>query len=313
MSTLILCFHRVADPESGGRSALAISPEGFERVLDEVGRQREFVSLDGGHLASGSARAVVTFDDGYADNLHTAMPILAKKGIPATFFITSGFIETGHLFPSDGLDGYWTPDMVPPAAGSVLAPYSSTSYWSALERLSGAPEEEFWSVIGALSAEVRDRVLAKDPLRRPMTPSELTELAGLPGVTIGPHTYSHRRLTDLNVAEALEDVERGVAHLKTQGLSLVPFFAYPFGQKTDVSASLTTGLRQRGFEPLTTLPTLVSGPARSRFSTLGLPRLSVGPLEVPLMSFLNRVLPFASMAPRVWLRLLELRRALRAR
>lgn len=313
MSTLILCFHRVADPSGGGRSALAISPEDFERVLDEVGRQREFVSLDEGARASGRARAVVTFDDGYADNLHTAMPILAKRGIPATFFITSGFIETGHLFPSDGLDGYWTPGMIPPKAGSVLAPYANTSYWSALKRLSAAPEEEFWSVIGALSAEVRDRVLAEDPLRRPMTPSELTELAGLPGVTIGPHTYSHRRLTDLNLAEALEDVERGAAYVRALGLSLVPFFAYPFGQKSDVSPTLTSGLRQRGFEPLTTLPTLVSRPARSRFSLLGLPRLSVGPLEVPLIALLNRVLPLASLAPTLWLWLLETRRTLRAR
>ena len=36
---------------------------------------------------------VITFDDGYEDNFKNAKPILEEFNVPATFFITSGFIH----------------------------------------------------------------------------------------------------------------------------------------------------------------------------------------------------------------------------
>ncbi len=45
---------------------------------------------------------VVTFDDGYADNAHLAAPILRRLGIPATFFIISGRIESANDWDPPG-------------------------------------------------------------------------------------------------------------------------------------------------------------------------------------------------------------------
>lgn len=308
MSTLILCFHRVAAPETGGRSVLSVSPADFERVLDEVGSTRKFVSLEEGMKFTTEQRAVVTFDDGYADNLYTAMPILARRKIPSSFFIASGFIGTPELFPADTLDRFC--DYVA-RGGTVpepLAEIANCDYWSALEMLSSLGEKEFWALNQALSSLVRDRVLLDDPLRRPMTAEELQKLSKMPGVTLGPHTHSHRRLTALKLDEALADVRKGTEWLKAQGFSLLSYFAYPFGQSSDISRVLTGRIRDLGYEPLTTLPTLVTPQTQRAFRSVGVSRLSVGPNEVPLMSMLSKVLPVASAAPKIWLSALSTRR-----
>jgi peptidoglycan/xylan/chitin deacetylase (PgdA/CDA1 family) len=39
--------------------------------------------------------ACITFDDGHADNFHIALPILQGHGLPATFFIATGFLDGG--------------------------------------------------------------------------------------------------------------------------------------------------------------------------------------------------------------------------
>src|SRR5688572_19859233 len=45
------------------------------------------------------ARALaITFDDGYADNHTVALPILIRLKLPATFFVTSGYLDGGRMW-----------------------------------------------------------------------------------------------------------------------------------------------------------------------------------------------------------------------
>ncbi len=44
---------------------------------------------------------VITFDDGYKDNSEIAAPILLSMGLPATFFVATGFIDTNTITPQD--------------------------------------------------------------------------------------------------------------------------------------------------------------------------------------------------------------------
>ncbi len=91
---VVLCYHSI-HPSLPFRSA---TPELFTDHLEWLREHCECVPFSRIPLArsrAGHGRPVVsvTFDDGYADNHEFALPLLIESGIPATFFVTSGFLQ----------------------------------------------------------------------------------------------------------------------------------------------------------------------------------------------------------------------------
>lgn len=99
---VVLYYHRI-----GERDLLTKPVEEFRRDLIYLKRKYECITLNElcERLRQGTPlkrrTAVVTFDDGYRDNYTVAMPVLQEVGIPATFFVSTGFIGTGREFPHD--------------------------------------------------------------------------------------------------------------------------------------------------------------------------------------------------------------------
>lgn len=303
MSTLILCFHRIAEPEHGGRSRLAISPADFERVLDDLAQTHDFVALAEALIPSRSRRAIVTFDDGYADNFHTAWPILENRGIPASFFVSTGYVERQNLFLPDSADLYFS-QMASGQHQDLPSPLFEGGYWSFLEKAFTSPENDFWTIVASLSKKTRELALGTDSFRRPMTIDELSEFSRIPGVTIGPHSVSHRRFSGIDLRDAVEEVRLSRNWLLTQGIEPIPYFAYPFGQQRDFTSALSRSIQEQGMAPLTTLPLAFRA---TRFSE-GIPRLSIGPAEIARWCYLPSLIELMSLFPRIWLSTLEFRR-----
>ena len=101
----VLLYHKVNDLDGNPGSVpthlfaehmASIAAEGYRPVsLDDV--------LD--HLGRGSPlpprATLITFDDGYQDNLVGAAPILARHGFPAVLFVSVGSIGSEVPFPHD--------------------------------------------------------------------------------------------------------------------------------------------------------------------------------------------------------------------
>lgn len=106
---IILIYHRVADLSSDPQ-LLGVSPKHFEQQMDYLSENYHPVSLvDLLKLLENPGKmpdrcVAVTFDDGYADNLWFAKPILIKYHIPSTVFITTSMIGSDREFWWDDLE-----------------------------------------------------------------------------------------------------------------------------------------------------------------------------------------------------------------
>src|SRR5258708_5879313 len=101
-------LHHVRPPqphEFAPNQVLEITPEFLELVLKELRREGfELIALDDvpERLRSGAANrpfAVLTFDDGYRDNVEHAWPVLKRYNAPWTVFVTTDFLDgNGRLW-----------------------------------------------------------------------------------------------------------------------------------------------------------------------------------------------------------------------
>lgn len=104
---MVLYYHRIADDSA---NSWTLSNAEFENQLDWLAKRFEFVSLrevQNRINSPGNNRPAIsiTFDDGYAENCEHALPLLIRRGIPCTYFVTVENALTGKCFPHDLAQG----------------------------------------------------------------------------------------------------------------------------------------------------------------------------------------------------------------
>jgi peptidoglycan/xylan/chitin deacetylase (PgdA/CDA1 family) len=231
---LILLYHRVTHL-ANDRWSIAVTPAHFAEQMEVLHRRATALPLSalGDSVTRPNARAarvVVTFDDGYADNLHEALPILQRFDVPATVFVATDAVVRSREFWWDDLE-------------RLVAPSDYDAVWARLRDVGGRERE------GALDA-LRDAAgvgSAPRPEKRPLTPDELACLARGVRIAIGAHTASHARLAALTGAEQRADIETGLKAAESIIGRRIESFAYPFGRAGDYTAETMAIVREAGF------------------------------------------------------------------
>ena len=99
---LVLNYHRVGNGDESpfDRGLWSADAEAFAEQIQFCKSQLDVITPDDipRVLAHGRGRyALITFDDGYRDNYETAFPILKAEGVPATFFVATGFVDVPRV------------------------------------------------------------------------------------------------------------------------------------------------------------------------------------------------------------------------
>src|SRR5262249_47238147 len=106
---LVLNYHRVGDPAGNpfDDATFSASASAFRAQVSYL--KRWFVMPPPHQILDSLARgsfadptALITFDDGYRDNHDVAFPILRDLGVPACFFVVTGFLDAPRLPWWDG-------------------------------------------------------------------------------------------------------------------------------------------------------------------------------------------------------------------
>jgi peptidoglycan/xylan/chitin deacetylase (PgdA/CDA1 family) len=110
---IILMVHGVMDESTPHRwrpLRPQLSPARLDECLGILERHYTFVTLgEAVDMLAGRRRArpysiVLTFDDGYRNQLTHALPVLQRHGVPATIFVSTGHVRSRQPFWFDRLD-----------------------------------------------------------------------------------------------------------------------------------------------------------------------------------------------------------------
>ena len=282
---LILLYHRVTTLDTDPQ-LLAVTPEDFAEQMEVLRSVARPMAL--GEMVAAVRRGedlrgavAVTFDDGYADNLLEAKPILQSEGIPATVFVSTGGTDARREFFWDELERICLqPGRLPErlrltvgdsvyeadlgnAAEYSLEEWGHTRGWNVtvLENPTARHRvyREVCGLIHRATNEQRRMALRRIQQwsglgcegrvsHRMMSGAQLRELADGDLIEVGGHTINHPLLAVEQIEDQKQEIAGGKAALEAVLGRAVWGFSYPFGGRRDYNPESVAAVREAGFE-----------------------------------------------------------------
>lgn len=250
---VVLTYHRVLPKELVGRSfsapSIIVTPETFDWQMQLIKRFFRPVNADAFSqlLVSGhpipDRTCLVTFDDGWYDNLEFALPVLRRHDVPAVIFVATEYIGSGNCFWQERLArllfdlrqndkaAVIFDELEASAIRSLPPAGAKVAIRDLVEQLKQRPRDEVTRLLSRL-ADMRpanaalgeDRFLSWDEVRR---------ISGEGLVTIGSHAMSHTPLTLIPSSAVDEELRSSSMSIRAALGKDVALLAYPNGNANE--------------------------------------------------------------------------------
>lgn len=302
---IVLTYHRVlpkaVQANSFSSSAIIVTPETFDSHMRFLRRHLNPISVSEFSRAIQSktvpkaGTCLVTFDDGWYDNLEYALPILRRYQIPAVLFVATDYIGAANCFWQERLARQLHNVRQHPFASELFSKLGAPGVESMDDECARVAIRDIVTGLKAKAPAVADAaILELEALSSEsamvgedhfLSWADLSTLTSEGLFTIGSHAMSHTPLTRL----APDDVRREFAGSRSairSGIGVeVSSLAYPNG---DASIEIASIARAEGYElAFTTIRGLVTAGHHPQL----LPRINIHESAAPSRAaFLGRLL-----------------------
>lgn len=250
----VLIFHRVLpardalQPSEPTAGEFAARMSWLKSCFNVVSLAQGVAGLRGGPLPP---RAIaITFDDGYADNREIAAPILQRLGLPATFFVATGFLDGGRMFNDIVIETVRRAarlDLRDLGCGEHTLT-EDASRRAAIRAILDHVKYQPLQAREALVEQIAARAGSPLPPSPMMTSEQVAELHRM-GFDIGGHTVRHPILAEIDVDEARREIVAGRRRLEDITGAYVAHFAFPNGKPgRDYRRAHVALVREAGFD-----------------------------------------------------------------
>jgi peptidoglycan/xylan/chitin deacetylase (PgdA/CDA1 family) len=295
---LILLYHGVTEAVSQGienASGKHIRAETFRRQMTFVAENCTILSLpdivalhDAGEPYPPRSVAI-TFDDGFRNNFTVAAPILDGLGVPATFYICAGIVDTDLMFWVDELEDCFNRCEAPMVRLALDAEEQAYSLDGPEQRL--ATLNMVKAFCKRVDASSRERVVQSAIKATRMTPDcaaaanyekitwrQLREMAANQLFTIGGHTLYYEIMTAQSAERMRLDLSATLDLLDYNLDQKTRHFSYPEGQPEHYDDTVIDALKRRG---VICSPSAICGLNPRQLDLFNLRRVMPGFLGMP--------------------------------
>lgn len=252
---LVLCYHKI-DCVQRDWTGIVTSPDTFRQQLTYIKDHYHICDVHDFPRQPQVKDVLITFDDGYADNYTTALPILEELQIPATFFISTGHLNTdtedwcnelawlileGNAYPPEFSFGDFR--------FQTKTFHQRLSMHRSIEKtLIQAPNTQRNTIMNAVRQWANADQRTKRTSHRMLSADQLRALAASPYASIGAHTVNHPSLSALCIEEQCYEILESKHTVEKIIGKDVLLFAYPFGGISNYSLETIDILKNAGFQ-----------------------------------------------------------------
>lgn len=222
---------------------------------------------------------LVTFDDGFRNNLTHAAPLLMRYGVPAILFVATGYLGTRRiLWPQElyEIAVRWPREEIPHPGGTTVFSLAGARRARARQLCEQAKRMPMSTVSAYLDALRQETPLPEDVADSDvyafLTWEQARQWTSL-GFDIGSHTVSHWILTGCREQELRRELEDSKRDIERRLGVACTSFCYPNGGPKDWSAEAAAAVRAAGYRAAYTLADRVQ--SKKRVNAYAIDRVEV--------------------------------------